>query len=202
MLENIISFLQNLPGIYVILLVFLFSFIENIFPPSPSDSIIVFSGTLIPLGNVHILSLLIAATAGSSLGFLVMYLIGMKFDKKIIETGKLKYIKIDTVLKVEHWFQKWGYWIIVINRFLSGTRAVISFFAGMSLLDLKKTTILATLGALVWNFVLIYSGMVFSENWREIYEKIDYYGYFLFGGVIVIAVLIFLFNKFKKKTSQ
>jgi membrane protein DedA with SNARE-associated domain len=128
-----------------------------------------------------------------------MFIIGMNFDKKIVETGRLKFIKIETVMKLEHWFQKWGYWMILINRFLSGTRAVISFFAGMSLLDIKKTTLISFAGAFIWNFILIYSGMVFSENWREIYDKLDVYGYVILGLVIIIALFIFFRNKFKKK---
>jgi membrane protein DedA with SNARE-associated domain len=199
MLENIISYLQNIPGIYVLLVIFIVALIENLFPPSPSDAIIVFSGTLIPLGNVHFLGLLIASTLGTTIGFLIMFIIGMNFDKKIVETGRLKFIKIETVMKLEHWFQKWGYWMILINRFLSGTRAVISFFAGMSLLDIKKTTLISFAGAFIWNFILIYSGMVFSENWREIYDKLDVYGYVILGLVIIIALFIFFRNKFKKK---
>jgi membrane protein DedA with SNARE-associated domain len=127
-----------------------------------------------------------------------MFFIGMRFDKKIIETGKLKYINIDMIMKVEHWFQKWGYWVIVINRFLSGTRAVISFFAGMSLLDTKKTTILSFLGALVWNFILIYLGMIFGENWREIYAVLERMGYYLFAVLLVVALGVFLFHRIKK----
>jgi membrane protein DedA with SNARE-associated domain len=199
MLENIISYLQNIPGIYVLLVIFIVALIENLFPPSPSDAIIVFSGTLIPLGNVHFLGLLIASTLGTTIGFLIMFIIGMNFDKKIVETGRLKFIKIETVMKLEHWFQKWGYWMILINRFLSGTRAVISFFAGMSLLDIKKTTLISFAGAFIWNFILIYSGMVFSENWREIYDKLDVYGYVILGLFIIIALFIFFRNKFKKK---
>jgi membrane protein DedA with SNARE-associated domain len=69
----------------------------------------------------------------------------------------------------------------------------------MSLLDIKKTTLISFAGAFIWNFILIYSGMVFSENWREIYDKLDVYGYVILGLVIIIALFIFFRNKFKKK---
>jgi membrane protein DedA with SNARE-associated domain len=60
MLESILNFLQNVPEIYVIGIVFAFSLAENLFPPSPSDSIIMFGGTLIAIGNAHFHWLLIA----------------------------------------------------------------------------------------------------------------------------------------------
>ncbi|OGU59266.1 MAG: hypothetical protein A2X64_01890 [Ignavibacteria bacterium GWF2_33_9] len=201
MLDSILNFLENIPELYVLIVLLFFAYIENIFPPSPSDSVVIFAGTLIPHGNVHFISLLIITTIGSTLGFLTMFVIGQKFDKKIVETGKVKYVKYETIMKVEHWFQKWGYWMILINRFLSGTRTVISFFAGMSLLDKKKTTLLAATGSLIWNFVLIYSGYLFSDNWQLIYKKIDKLGYVILGFVILVSLLILFKNKWKAKKS-
>lgn len=197
-LESVILYIQSVPEIFVLLVIFIMSLIENLFPPSPSDAVIVFSGTLIPLGNVHFINLLIASTLGTTIGFLIMFYIGFKFDKKIVETGRLKFIKLETVMKVENWFQKWGYWIIFINRFLSGTRAVISFFAGMSLLNVKKTTLISVAGALIWNFLLIYFGMIFSENWREITDKLGIVGYISLGVVLIISLFILLWKKFRK----
>lgn len=199
MLETIIQFLSDIPGLYLLFIVFFFAFLENVFPPSPSDAIILFAGTLVNLGNVDFLSLWVFATLGSVVGFLTMFAIGVSFDRKVIEAGKLRYIKYETVLKVERWFQKWGYWLIVINRFLSGTRAVISFFAGMSLLKVRKTTILCAISAGAWNFILIFLGYKFSQNWKEIYAKLENYGYYFLGLVVVIAIVIWIYNKLKKK---
>jgi membrane protein DedA with SNARE-associated domain len=200
MLENILNFIQHLPGIYVLLIAFAFSLIENLFPPSPSDTVIVFSATLIPSGNVHFAGLLVFSTLGSVVGFLIMFSIGLKFERSVIETKKFKYIPIDAVLKVENWFQKWGYWVIVANRFLSGTRAVVSFFAGMSNLKVRKTTILSAVSALAWNFILIFVGMEFSKNWKEIYTKIESYGNIIF--IVIVTIIVFFIAKYiynKKK---
>lgn len=199
MLETIIQFLSDIPGLYLLFIVFFFAFLENVFPPSPSDAIILFAGTLVNLRNVDFLSLWVFATLGSVVGFLTMFAIGVSFDRKVIEAGKLRYIKYETVLKVERWFQKWGYWLIVINRFLSGTRAVISFFAGMSLLKVRKTTILCAISAGAWNFILIFLGYKFSQNWKEIYAKLENYGYYFLGLVVVIAIVIWIYNKLRKK---
>lgn len=198
MLETIIHFLQDIPGLYLLAVVFFFAFIENVFPPSPSDAIILFAGTLIPLGNISFISLWIFATLGSVVGFLTMFAIGVSFDRKVVEAGKIKFIKYEHIQKVENWFQKWGYWLIVINRFLTGTRAVISFFAGMSLLKVRKTTLLCATSAGLWNFILIYLGFTFSQNWQEMYKKIENYGYLLLIAIVLISLGIWIFKKFKK----
>jgi len=175
--------------------VFFFAFIENIFPPSPSDAVILFAGTLIPLGNVNFFALWVFATLGSVVGFLTMFAIGVSFDRKVVETGKIKFIKYEHILKVERWFQKWGYWLIVINRFLSGTRAVISFFAGMSLLKVRKTTLLCAISAGLWNFILIYLGYTFSQNWQEIYDELENYGYYFLAAITLIAIGVWIYNR-------
>lgn len=195
MLETIIQYLQNIPSLYLLATVFFFAFIENIFPPSPSDAVILFAGTLIPLGNVNFFALWVFATLGSVVGFLTMFAIGVSFDRKVVETGKIKFIKYEHILKVERWFQKWGYWLIVINRFLSGTRAVISFFAGMSLLKVRKTTLLCAISAGLWNFILIYFGYTFSQNWQEIYDELENYGYYFLAAITLIAIGVWIYNR-------
>ena len=202
MLETIVQYLQNIPSLYLLGVVFFFAFIENLFPPSPSDAIILFAGTLVPLGSVDFISLWLFATLGSVVGFLTMFAIGVSFDRKVVETGKIKFIKYEHILKVEKWFQKWGYWLIVINRFLTGTRAVISFFAGMSLLQVRKTTLLCAISAGLWNFILIYLGYTFSQNWQEIYLELEKYGYYFVAAVVLISIGIWLFNKRKKSLNK
>ncbi len=69
---------------------------------------------------------------------MVLFYIGSTVDRKVIHSGKFKYIPVDAIDKVEIWFKKYGYGIILANRFMPGTRAVISFFAGLSHLDVRK----------------------------------------------------------------
>jgi membrane protein DedA with SNARE-associated domain len=200
MVEQILTFLQSVPAIYLLLIVFGLALVENLFPPSPSDIVILFAGTLIPISKVDFISLLIFSTLGSVVGFLIMFTIGQKFERSVVETGKLKYIPKDAIFKVESWFQKWGYWIIVVNRFLSGTRAVVSFFAGMSGLKVRKTTLLSGVSALLWNSILIFLGMEFSSNWKEIFAKVESYGNLLFitiGLIILLFVIRYFINKRK-----
>ena len=71
---------------------------------------------------------LISAVLGSTLGFITMYFIGDKFGDEIIEKGKIKFINPEYEKKVEVLFSKYGYFLIVINRFLEGTRAFVAFF--------------------------------------------------------------------------
>jgi len=169
--------------------------LENIFPPSPSDSVLVFMGSLVGIGTIGFLPLLVFATIGSVLGFIIMFLLGSKFGERIVDSNKLAFINQKSMEKPEQWFRKYGYYLIIANRFLSGTRAVISFFAGLSDLDLKKTVILSTGSALVWNSILIYLGYIFGNNYEEILNYLGLYGKIIFP-IIGLVIVIFLIKKY------
>ena len=182
MFEELIAHIHELDPVWIYCILFFFSFIENVFPPSPSDLVIVIGGTLVGAGDLSFILSLIFATLGSITGFMLMFYIGSTVDKKLIHAGRFKYIPINSIDKVETWFRKYGYFVIVANRFMPGTRAVISFFAGISNLEPKKTAILCFVSALVWNVLMLYLGFVFGDN----VSKVD--GYLTTYSNIVIAV--------------
>jgi len=189
-LEELIRRLSSLDPFWVYFSVAGIAFIENIFPPFPSDVLVVFVGSLAGLGTIDFTLALILSSLGSTLGFVVMYKIGDWFGLKILETGKLPFIPTDQVHKVERWFRKYGYVLIVANRFLSGTRAVVSFFAGMSELPLLPTTILSFVSALIWNFLLLLAGYKLGENWNEIGNYLAAYSRIVTVFVVLATLVI------------
>lgn len=198
MLESAIEFIQQLSPIGILLFACFITFTENVFPPSPSDLLLVFCGTLVGLGTIGFIPLTLMATAGSTAGFALMYWIGLKFEKATTKKRKMKFISADLLLKVEGWFQKYGYWLIIANRFMSGTRAVISFFAGMTRLDFLKTLSLSAISALLWNGILVFFGMKLGQNWRTISDYLSTYGKII-GGVVAIIAIIFAVRWFLKR---
>ncbi len=191
--ERIIDFLSSpfISPLFILGVAFFFSFIENLFPPSPSDVILLFLGSLISFGRVEFFPLLLVATIGSSTGFLTMFYVGKLFGEKIIDKGKLKYISLDSLNKVRHWFGKYGYWVVVANRFLSGTRAVVSFFAGVSELSTIKSFLFASISALLWNVLVIYLGYTLGNNWKVAVHFLELYWKVVLL-IIIIIVAIYL----------
>lgn len=189
-MEQFIGYLQTVSPALVLVTVFAIAFIENIFPPSPSDVVIVFGGSLVGLGRVGFAETLLCATLGSTLGFMTMYKIGDWFGDRILEQGKIRFIPPDAVKKVDEWFRKYGYWIIIGNRFLAGTRAVVSFFAGMAELNLFRTTILCFLSALVWNALLVTGGYYLGNNWERIGFYLSTYSQVVTAVIIVAALIL------------
>jgi membrane protein DedA with SNARE-associated domain len=200
-MDAIIQFLRELDPMWLYIVAFSVAYIENIFPPFPSDVIVAFIGSLIGMGTISLYPAIFLTTLGSTAGFVTMYFIGSWFGHRILEQNKIKFIPIESVVKVEIWFRRYGWGLIVANRFLSGTRAVVSFFAGLSELSLPLTTLLSFVSALVWNSILIYGGSKLGNNWTVISEYAAQYSRIVTIALVVV-VLFFVVRYIRKRKSN
>jgi len=202
MADQIFSFMQSIDPIYIYFLLFFFAFIENLFPPSPSDLIVVFGSSLIASTSISYLPVLFVTSFGSSIGFMAMFYIGKYFGDHVLKTGKLKFITQENLSKVDIWFTKYGYKLIVINRMLPGTRAVVSFFAGMYELDYLKTFSLAFISSIIWNILIIELGIVLGNNISRIDSYLSAYSKVVLIASIILLVYFLIRFILKKKNAK
>ncbi len=195
-LETIIEFLSQVDVVWIYLIVLAIAWLENIFPPFPSDVVIVAAGSIISLGEGSVVLLVLAATVGSTLGFMSMYWLGNQFGDRMLETGRIKFISRKLVQKVHDWFSRFGYWVVIGNRFLSGTRAVISFCTGIADMHFGITSVLSALSALLWNSILIYAGYTVGDNWKVIGDYISAYSRIVTivvtSGIVLWAIIAYI----------
>ncbi len=92
--------------------------------------------------------------------------------------------------------------IIVANRFLSGTRAVISFFAGIARLNLLKTTILSFVSSVAWYSILVYAGYSLGSHWRKIYGYLFTYSQVVIGTMVMIILILIVRKLLSKKVQS
>ncbi len=203
MFEDILNNISSFTPFWIYVTLFLFAFIENVFPPSPSDLVVVIGGSLVSTGVISFIPALLLTTIGSVVGFMILFYFGSTVDRKIVHSGKYKYIPVDAIEKVELWFKKYGYYVIIANRFLPGTRSVISFFAGMSMMDAKKTILLATLSSFVWNAIIIYLGYIFGNNVSVVDKYLSTYSNIAIAiTVVVVIILVMKFYISRKKNKE
>ncbi len=199
--ENLIEMIRQMPPFGVLFALFLVAYVENIFPPSPSDVLTVFAGTLVGAATIGFVPALAAATLGGTLGFMTAYAAGRYFEQRVVQGKFGKYLPATTIHQVEQLFRKYGYGVIIANRFLAGTRAVVSFFAGMSRMNLPVTTALCAVSAAVWNSILLYLGIIFANNWKEAVVYIQRYAMFA-TIAIVISLIVFGWMYFRRRRLQ
>lgn len=165
------------------------AYVENIIPPIPGDVIVVFGGYLAATGILSPIVLLVGATITSTLGFMTLFEIGRYWGGFLLDEEKhrhfAKWLGRKYLHRARSWMKKYGLWVVFANRFLAGTRSVISLTAGISHTHQIKTIIASTLSSLFWNVVLIGAGWVLQKNWRVFGEYLANY-----GKVMLILILL------------
>jgi membrane protein DedA with SNARE-associated domain len=202
-----VEFLENLfRGIspaMTYLILGISAFTENVLPPIPGDTVVVLGAYLVSIGQLNFWGVYISTTLGSVSGFVTMYYIGRRFGRSFIyKKSRAKIFKEDDIRKVEVWFGKWGYWVIVANRFLSGTRSVISLFAGLFHLNALFVIGLSLVSALIWNGLLLFAGMLVGKNWSIISDIISQYNIILIVLTISIIGYVIYIKYYKKKSKE
>ncbi len=198
MFESIFNSLETFNPLLIYLVLLVIPFVENIFPPAPADLIVVLGASLIVKGTIDLIPTLILTSIGSEIGFLFLFYLGTQTDRKLVHAGKIKFVSLDALEKAEKWFARFGFFIILFNRFLPAVRSIVSFFAGLSELNFKRTLILSSVSAVLWNVVLITLGILFGNNIEAIDKGLKTYSTIIILILAVIAV-IYLINYLKKK---
>ena len=190
--------------------VFLLITIENVFPPIPSEVILLFGGFMTTYTSMNVIGVIIASTLGSVLGAIILYYIGKILNKerlkKIITSkpGKLLRLKPEDIDKADEWFDTKGNKTVFFCRFIPVIRSLISIPAGMSEMPMKKFLIYTTLGSLIWNAALTIAGSIVGENWTSILEIMDNYSHIiviLLAIIFVIAIIVF-YSKRRKNNAK
>lgn len=191
--------------------VFLLIAIENIFPPIPSEVILLFGGFMTTYSELNIVLMIIFATLGSLIGAIVLYYIGKILNKerlkKIVsgKIGKVLRLKNSDIDKADEWFDTKGNKTVFFCRFIPIVRSLISIPAGMSEMPLGKFFLYTTTGSLIWNTVLIVIGSIVGENWQSILNIFDTYSNIvlvLLVIIFVVGVYLFYHTKNKKKSKS
>lgn len=199
MLEDVITHLLSLPAWGVLLTAFVFAFIENIFPPSPSDVVLVFCGTLVGLESVGFIELVAVATLGSGAGFLTAFFIGRRYGPALVSSRWLPFITPGIMSRINLLFERWHQWLIVVNRFLAGTRAVVAFAAGTTKMPVGRTTGFAMISALLWNAIMVAGGGYLGANWRLAEEILSVYGWAIVALIVLLILFVFVRRRLRKE---
>lgn len=196
----------SIMGKYGYIGVFLLIMIENVFPPIPSEVILLFGGFMTTYTKLSIIGMIISSTLGSIFGAIILYYIGMIFNKerlkKIIsgKLGKILRLKVSDIDNADKWFDNKGNKTVFFCRFIPLVRSLISIPAGMSEMPMFKFLLYTLFGSLIWNTVLIIVGSIVGENWVKIVSILDTYSHIVVIILFIIVVLcIYLFYKKRSK---
>lgn len=168
MLDAITGYFLTLKTGWLFVALFASSYIENVFPPIPGDTVTVFAAYLVGRSQSRLAEVLLSTTAGSIAGFMTLYAVGRRLGRDYLLARDYRFLPASRIAKAGRWFEHYGIWVVLSNRFLSGIRSVISIVAGIYRLSWPKVLAAAAAGCLVWNSALILAGYELGSNWRAV----------------------------------
>ncbi|NNG75988.1 DedA family protein [Acinetobacter sp. ANC 4277] len=189
--EWIISIMEQLGYLGIALLMFL----DNIFPPIPSEIIMPSAGYSASQGELLLVGVIIAGCIGSLIAAAILYWIGYKFNHDSIfrfvdRYGKYLFIKSPDVKKSLDWFEQYGHRIVFFGRMIPAVRSLISIPAGMSHMPFWKFMFYSSLGTIIWTTFLACVGFYFGENQALMQNIFSQVSHFII--IVVIAIIIWI----------
>ena len=204
-LDRFLDLLNSLPDFLIYFLLGLSAFVENVFPPIPGDTITAFGAFLVGTERLHFFGVYISTTLGSLLGFMFLFWVGRLLGRRFFVERDLWFFKARDIIRAEEWFRKYGYLLILLNRFFPGIRSVISISGGLSRLRTFRVALLALISCAVWNLIWIAFGYMLGTNWETVKERMAYvmlrYNFAVFV-LLAAVILFFVIKKSIKKDRQ
>ncbi|MEA2076752.1 MAG: DedA family protein [Candidatus Marinimicrobia bacterium] len=196
--HSVLEFFSQLQPIHYLLLVMLAYFIENVFPPLPGDTMLVFTAYVFGLyfGRNEFIWLYVFSITGAVLGFMMMVFLGHHFGRQFFVEKNFKFANSNFMTKAEKYMDHYGVLMVLGNRVFFGMRPVIGLVSGMSKMRWYNTLILVTVSSLVFNAAFILLGYVLGENWELIESILQ--NYTVFTIIALLALLIFIIIRIRK----
>ena len=198
--EQIISSL-GYPGLYLVM------FLENVFPPIPSEVVLPLAGSLTLTGRFTIFWITVIGMLGSLTGAYLFYGLGKWLGEPRVRVlvekfGKFALLTTEDLDKSLEWFDKYDDWVIFFSRMVPIVRSLISIPAGIAAMDLKKFSVYTILGTALWSLLLAFGGRLLGEQWPKIADFINTYQNIvlvLAGGVVILFLLTRVRKLIKKE---
>lgn len=179
-------------------------FLENVFPPIPSEVILPFSGFLTTCTEMKCWGVILYATIGSVTGGYILYGAGYLLNEKRLEQvldgriGQVLHFKKEDVHKTMTWFGKYGNTSVFFCRCIPILRSLISIPAGMTKMPLITFTLYTAVGSFAWNVLLVSLGAWAGASWGTVSGYIAMYSdvvKIIFGGILIGVGFYYLQKK-------
>jgi len=158
--------------------IFAAMFLENLFPPIPSELIMPLGGFYVQQGQLQFLPVVLAGLLGTLLGALPWYGIGRVINEKRLEVwlsrhGRWIGISPAELARSRRWFNRYGTALVFWGRLVPGIRTLISVPAGIELMPFGPFLIWTTAGSLIWTLLLTLAGLGLGESYSNVELWID-----------------------------
>ena len=169
------------------------TFLENLFPPIPSELILPLAGYVAATGQLQLGIVIVAGTLGSLAGATFWYVLAKRagearFREWVRRHGRWLTLSVNDVDRAQLWFKRRGKWAVLIGRLLPGVRTFVSLPAGFSAMPWPTFLVYSAVGTAAWTVLLVYAGAILQANFGAVGRYLDIATKILFAAVVVTLI--------------
>jgi membrane protein DedA with SNARE-associated domain len=156
---------------YLPVFLFIVCFLEVVVPPIPGDTLLILGSSMSAVAGVPLVWLIISAFAGTYAASLVIYKLGSKLGTRILDSPRFAWLLDSaTFIKIQRWFERYGYWTLMFSRLLPMARSGVALTAGIVNYPRAKTMMALALSVGVSVTLFVMLGRLLGERWIELYR--------------------------------
>ena len=186
MFHKLVEFFEGAGYAGIIALMFL----ENLFPPIPSEVIMPLAGFQAAKGETSLPLVIASGTLGSVLGAIFWYYVGRWIGVERLKAfaarhGRLLTVSPRDIDKVDQAFDRHSGAAILIGRMVPAIRTLISVPAGMFEMTLPRFILFTTIGSALWTGLLASAGYGLESEYEKIAGYLDPATWLILGSIIL-----------------
>ena len=175
------------PGIALLM------FIENVFPPLPSELIMPLAGFAAAEGDLSLVGVIVAGSLGALLGQLPFYLLGRWLGEETLVSwadryGRFLLLSGRDLERADRWFDRYGVQAVFFGRLVPGLRSLIPVPAGLSGMPVLRFLLYSLFGTVVWTLLLALLGFVLRQNYALVGRYLGSLPLVVIGAIAVVAL--------------
>ncbi len=156
----------------------LLMFLENIFPPIPSELIMPLAGYLSTRGEMSIVAVIAAGSAGSLLGIVPWYFLGRLLGEDKLKSfaarhGRWLTMSPGDIEQAGRHFRNNGKLSVLIGRLIPTVRTLISVPAGIARMPFLQFAVYSAIGSVIWTSVLALAGYGLGQAYETVKDYVD-----------------------------
>ena len=170
----------------------LLMFLENVFPPIPSEVIMPLAGFVAEQGGLNFWAAVVAGAVGSLVGATGWYWVGRSVGERRLRAwvdrhGRWLTLSGDDVDTAKHWFERHGGFAVFVGRLVPGVRTLISVPAGFAAMPLLPFLLYSAAGTALWTVALAVAGRMLGSQYERVSRVLEP------AGAVVLALIAALY---------
>lgn len=191
-----------------IILTYIFFFLSGVlqlvFPPFPSDVIIVLEGYLTTVGrNFNFFLILLISTMGSLVGSIIVYWFGYSKGNEVLRYKiVLKYIDEKHIKRSEKVFHKYGKYGLIISKFVPGISSIMVLFSGVFRVKKRVYFTYIVFSIVLQQVIYLLIGRVIGNNINLVKRFFSIFNFVSIILILTLAVIGFIIYKYRKSKKK